>query len=436
MSTTCDDLEKRLQKRAQEAVEKLLEQKAGRRDMSMSEMEDLVGDFEIAIRQSLLQEMVADAQTTQQGLGEACGGKLRYKGKKTKHVVTVRGEVVVERDYYQCERCGTAIFPLDKQLGLNTTAYSQQLAHKMVWLSGLWPYEQCSAVFKEIGERFIPASSIWRQTQYQGERLHVHVKQQQQQVSVERVVLPDARHDHDQGKAVSVDGGMVNIRGAGWRELKVGAVFDVETRLQRNPQTHQLDEMAHGVNVHYTAGLGAKRDFTPALWALAVRHQLPTAKERAGIGDGAAWVWNGAEDVCPDGRQIVDWFHAVQPLAQAANTLYPDERDAKKRQRWLKTYQDHLDMGRIHKITAALVKAGRPDLAGYFETHQRRMQYLEFREERWPIGSGVIESGVKQFKQRLTGPGMRWNADNANRLLVVRAAVLGNDFHDLWQMAA
>jgi hypothetical protein len=115
MSTTSDDLEKRLQKRAQEAVEKLLEQKAGRRDMSMSEMEDLVGDFEIAIRQSLLQEMVADAQTTQQGLGEACGGKLRYKGKKTKHVVTVRGEVVVERDYYQCERCGTAIFPLDKR---------------------------------------------------------------------------------------------------------------------------------------------------------------------------------------------------------------------------------------------------------------------------------------------------------------------------------
>jgi YgiT-type zinc finger domain-containing protein len=111
MSTTADDLEKRLQKRAQAALEKLLEHKAERRDMSMSEMEDLVGGFEIELRQSFMQELVADAQATQHGLCEACGGKLRYKGKKSKQVVTVRGEVAVERDYYQCERCGTGYFP-------------------------------------------------------------------------------------------------------------------------------------------------------------------------------------------------------------------------------------------------------------------------------------------------------------------------------------
>ena len=308
----------------------------------------------------------------------------------------------------------------------------------MVWLSGLLPYEQCAAVFEQIGERLIPASSIWRQTQSHGERLQAYVEQQQAQVSVERVVLPDARHDHDQRKGVSMDGGMVNIRGESWRELKVGAVFDVETRLERNSQTQQLDEMAHGLNVHYTAVLGSKDAFTPALWALAVAQDVPTAKERAVIGDGAAWVWNVAEDVCPDGRQIVDWFHAVQHLTDEANPLYPDDKDSKKRQRWLKTYKNHLYMGRIHKIISALRKPDRPegDGAGYFETHQRRMQYLEFREEGWPIGSGTIESGVKQFKQRLTGTGMRWNADCANRMLVIRAAVLSNDFLTLWANAA
>lgn len=328
------------------------------------------------------------------------------------------------------------IFPLDKQLGLTRTVYSQQMGQKMVWLSGLLPYEQCAAVFEEIGERLIPSCSIWRQTQKHGERLQTYVEHQRQQVSVERVVLPDARYDHPQRKAVSLDGGMVNIRGEGWRELKVGAVFDLETRLERNPQTQALEAMAHGVNLHYTAVLGSKADFTPALWALAVEHDLPTAQERAVVADGAAWVWNVAEDICPDGCQIVDWFHAVQHLAEAANALYPDERDTKKRQHWLKTYKDHLYMGRIHKIIAALVKRERLDLAGYFETHQRRMQYLEFREEGFPIGSGVIESGVKQFKQRLSGTGMRWNSNNANRMLVIRSAVLGNDFHDLWQMAA
>lgn len=197
----------------------------------------------------------------------------------------------------------------------------------MVWLSGLLPDAPCVAVFEEMGERLIPASSIWRQTQQHGERLQTYVQHQHKQVSVERVVLPDALHDHDQRKALSMDGGMVNIRGEGWRELKVGTVFDVETRLERNPQTRQLDAMAPGVNVHYTAVPGSKSDFTPSLWALAVKYQLPTARERALVGDGAACVWTVAEAVCPDGRPIVDWFHAVQHLAEAATVLYPADQD-------------------------------------------------------------------------------------------------------------
>jgi hypothetical protein len=116
-------------------------------------------------------------------------------------------------------------------------------------------------------------------------------------------------------------------------------------------------------------------------------------QERAVIGDGAAWVWNVAEEVCPDGRQIVDWFHAVQHLVDAANAFYPDDQDAPARQRRLKTYQDHLYMGRVHKIMVALGNHDPADLAGYFERHQRRMQYLEFREDGFPIGSGTAESG-------------------------------------------
>lgn len=306
----------------------------------------------------------------------------------------------------------------------------------MVWLSGLLSYQQCAQVFEFIGERLIPASSIWRQTQRHGERLQASVEQQRERVSVERIVFPDVIHDHNERKAVSIDGGMVNIRGQGWRELKIGAVFDLETRLERNPQTKDLDEMAHGVNVHYTSVLGTKDEFTPALWALAVEHDLPTARERAVVGDGALWIWNVAEDVCPDGRQIVDWFHAVQKLSAVAQALYPDEADGKKRQRWFKAMKKHLYQGRIHKIINALNKRKRDDLALYFVRHQRRMQYQQFREECWPLGSGTVESGVKQFKHRLTGAGMRWNEDNANRMLVIRAAILGNDFHALWADAA
>jgi hypothetical protein len=325
--------------------------------------------------------------------------------------------------------------PLDRQWGLNASVYSLEMAQQMVWLSALLPYEQCASVFERIAGRLIPASSIWRQTELHGERMEAYVARQRDQVSMERVVLPDASHDHDQPKAITLDGGMVNIRGEGWRELKVGAVFDVERRLERNPQTRELEPMAHGVNVHYTAVLGSRGDFTPALWALALEQALPTARHRAVIGDGAAWIWNVAEEVSPQALQIVDWFHAVQHLADAALALYPEDSDERKRQRWLKTYQNHLYLGSIHKIIAVLHRQGRADLAGYFETHQRRMQYLAFREQGFPIGSGTVESGVKQFKQRLTGSGRRWKPDQANRMITLRAAVLSDDFDSLWRAA-
>jgi hypothetical protein len=317
--------------------------------------------------------------------------------------------------------------------GLNETVYSREMAKRMVWLSALLPYEQCQSVFERIGERQVPASSIWRQTQQHGQRLLGQKEHHRQQVSVERVRLPDEGYDHAQRKGLSMDGGMVNIRGEGWRELKVGAVFDVEIRLERNPETKLLEEMAHGVATHYTAVLGDKAVFTPALWALAVEHDLPTARERAVVADGAPWIWNVAEDVCPDGRQIVDWFHASQHLALAAQTLYPE--DNPHRQRWYKDMKDHLFQGQLQPIIISLTQAGHAEMATYFDRHQRRMQYLEFREEGWPLGSGTVESGVKQFKQRLSASGMRWNPNNANRMLVIRSAVLGNDFDALWDAA-
>jgi hypothetical protein len=279
--------------------------------------------------------------------------------------------------------------------------YSDDLAQQMVWLSGLLPYAQCEAVFERIGERLVPGTSIWRQTQEWGERLQQQVEQERQQVGVERIVLPAARHDHDQRKGLSLDGGMVNIRGEGWREMKVGAVFDIHLKWERNVHSGEWEQLPHGEHIHYTAVLGSKETFTPALWSLTVKQKVPTATERAVVGDGALWVWNVAEDVCPDARQIVDWFHAVQHLADAANTLYPDDKDAKVRAQWLTTYTDHLYMGRVHEIIVTLQRRGQAELALYFERHQRRMQYLEFREEGFPIGSGTVESGVKQFKQRL-----------------------------------
>jgi len=134
------------------------------------------------------------------------------------------------------------LFPLDEQWQLDKSVFTKAVGCQMVWLSSLLPYTQCEAVLAQIGEQWISASSIWRQTQKHGQRLRTYVEHQREQVGVERIQFADAKHDHDQAKGISMDGGMVNIREEGWRELKVGTVFDVEMRLERNPQTGELND--------------------------------------------------------------------------------------------------------------------------------------------------------------------------------------------------
>lgn len=71
--------------------------------------------------------------------------------------------------------------------------------------------------------------------------------------------------------------------------------------------------------------------------------------------------------------------------------------------------------------------------AGYFETNHRRMHYMHLREDGWVIGSGMVESGCKRFKARLAGPGMRWSRSGAERLLPIRAAIMGDQFDRIWR---
>ena len=120
--------------------------------------------------------------------------------------------------------------------------YSPERARDMVWLSGIVTYEQASEILERIGHQPAPPVSIWRQTQDYGQRLTEQVAHQAELVSVEGVVLPACKQDHDQRKGVSMDGGMVNVRDEGWKELKVGTVFDIDMRLEYDDQAKEWAE--------------------------------------------------------------------------------------------------------------------------------------------------------------------------------------------------
>lgn len=62
------------------------------------------------LAQSLVEEEVATASSGQHC--PVCGAELRRKGKKKKVVVSLAGEVEVERECYYCPHCQQGFFPL------------------------------------------------------------------------------------------------------------------------------------------------------------------------------------------------------------------------------------------------------------------------------------------------------------------------------------
>lgn len=311
--------------------------------------------------------------------------------------------------------------------------YSPELSRQMVWLSGLLPYQQAVSVFAEIGRIHLNGASVWRYVQQHGERFKTYLDKKRQQVSPDRIILGAPDLDHDHPKGVSMDGGMVHIRGEGWKEFKAGVVYDIGRHEAYDLQTQETIDVPCAQNSRYTAILGDVQQFSSALWQVAVEHDVPRATYSSVTADGAEWIWNLAADLFPDSTQIVDWYHATQHLAQAAHALFPD--NITQAQRWYKRMQTPLFHGEVWKITQPLVEAERQDNARYFQHHHRRMHYQQFRADGYFIGSGTVESLIKQFKARLTGAGMRWHRPNAERMLVIRAAVLGNQFNDLWAAA-
>ena len=66
----------------------------------------------------------------------------------------------------------------------------------------------------------------------------------------------------------------------------------------------------------------------------------------------------------------------------------------------------------------------------YLWRHRSRMKYPKWKEQNITIGSGTMESRIKQVTtMRLRRPGMMWTREGADLMLRLRAAVLSNSLH-------
>ncbi len=322
--------------------------------------------------------------------------------------------------------------------------WSERIAKQAVWLLGQVTGVTAETILREIGGIAISDSSLWRRLGTWGERIKA-----QDLVRSAQASLPPARSEIQRGErhtsrdmGVAMDGAMINVRAEGWKELKVGSVFDIEVRPETEPETGDVEDRAHAGQNSYVAHLGGPEKFGNLVWLEAQRRHWNQARDHQVIGDGANWIWNLAGEHFGDSRQVVDWYHAKEHVYRAGHLAFGE--GSAEAVRWAKGLETPLYQGHAWKVAATVREwaeefpARGKDLraeAGYFESNKRRMQYLELREEGFLIGSGIVESGCKQFRARFTGAGTRWSRPGAERLIPVRAAILSDRFDEVWSAA-
>jgi hypothetical protein len=322
--------------------------------------------------------------------------------------------------------------------------FSPGIVRQAVWLAGLVPYEQAEAILAEIGGVSVSATSIWRQLQVWGRRFVALEAAEQAAANAlpEQWAPPSRAEVSDQRMGVAMDGFMVHVLAEGWKELKLGAVFALEQRPGTDAGSGEPLETAHAVHTTYAAHLGGPEVFGERLWAEARRRGWEQAQDTQVLGDGAAWIWNQAALHFGASRQLVDWYHAKQHLAEAGRLLKGEGTPAYTR--WLNSRATTLYQGQAESLAAELEHAtplkadASADLrreAAYFRHNAKRMNYLEMREEDWLLGSGMVESGAKRYQARLCGPGMRWRRQGIENLTPVRTAILNDRFRERWSAA-
>jgi hypothetical protein len=318
----------------------------------------------------------------------------------------------------------------------------------LTWLDGHLTFERACEVLAELSGVAVSASSNWRIAQRWGGEMQAVLTAEESTMKAQarEWSTPGGPPDPEQRMGVALDGAMMHIREEGWKEFKIGTVFEVQQREQRDPQTGDWERYGHAVGNSYIAHLGGPEAFGWQLWTEAQRRGWAQACDSVVIGDGAAWIWNLHQEHFHTSVAVVDWYHATEHLGVAVQALYPE--GGPQATRWYNTGEQDLFQGHAERLARDLAaSATREDdperadtlraAAGYFKNNRDRMHYQDYRIDGWPIGSGVVESEAKQVKARVTGPGMRWCRQGAYNILAICTAAMTSRerFDQLWTAA-
>jgi hypothetical protein len=149
-------------------------------------------------------------------------------------------------------------------------------------------------------------------------------------------------------------------------------------------------------------------------------NQQPLAKPVTCLGDGHDGIWNIFKEISNEAnrREILDWYHLNENLQKVGGSMNR-----------LNKAEEYLWQGKVEdaaKLFENLQRKEAGNFCKYLKKHKKRIVNYEFlqREGICSIGSGAVESGIKQIARRIKISGASWKRENVGKVLAHRCAYL------------
>jgi len=375
----------------------------------------------------------------------SCGGMASYRERREAKILGVFGWVSYRRAYYLCSQCHVGQAPLDSRLGLEPGKVSAGLAPLLASAGVSTSFDRSSQQIQRYLLLDVSENTVRKETQTFGQ-LQMAVEQEWIADSQDPEVFRE-RHRTVQERPRrlygTLDGAHAPLQ-TEWREMKVGAWFEVEPIPPEQVPAYRRAQVGEtgalrAKDIDYYCDIQQAKEFGALFWATGCQHNADLAEELVFVADGAVWIWNLVDLYYPKAVQIVDWYHAEEYVTALAQAAFSD--DADKAAEWQNGVCNDLWEGQVTQVIAACREfEAHPSQAGqaakkaisYFTNNEKRMDYARFREEGYVIGSGTVESGCKQIvTHRLKRSGARWSEAGARATGKARAAWLSGKWDQL-----